>query len=161
MTIWPTARGWMQCLAVYFVFGALALLLGFAFGSLRFELCGDAPGRLFRFTVIAFLVPCLSEELLFRAILLPDPTQPASLGYRVARAIAALTLFVLWHPLNGMFLKTAARQVFMDPGFLILAALLGSCCTVVYMRTSSIWPSTLIHWVSLICWKIFLGGRIF
>lgn len=76
LTIWPDARSWLQCFAVFMIFGALALPLGLAFGHLRLELYGEAPGRLLRFTVIAFLVPCLSEELLFRAVLLPDPRQP-------------------------------------------------------------------------------------
>src|SRR5205085_2837676 len=117
---------------------------GLASGSLRFEIYSGTPGRLLRFTAIAFFVPCMSEELLFRAVLLPDPRQPTSVGYRVGRSIAALTLFILWHPLNGLFLKTAARQIFLDPGFLTLTALLGGCCTVVYMWTKSIWPSTLV-----------------
>jgi predicted Abi (CAAX) family protease len=161
LTQWPDNRQWLQCLLVFMVFGALALPLGLAVGQLRFEASSDTLGRLLRFTAIPFFIPCLSEELVFRAILLPDPRQTISVGHRVARAIAALVLFVLWHPLNGLFLKTVARQTFTDPGFLMLTALLGSCCTVVYLRTSSIWPSTLIHWTTVICWKAFLGGRIF
>lgn len=73
----------------------------------------------------------------------------------------ALALFVAWHPINGLFLKTEASQTFLDPVFLLLATLLGGCCTFVYLRTGSIWPSTLIHWLSLVSWKAFLGGRIF
>lgn len=143
------------------VYGGLALLLGLGLGHLRFEAYGDPPGRLFRFAAIALLVPCLSEELVFRAILLPDPRQLAARGYTLVRTVAALALFVAWHPVNGLFMKTEARQAFLDPVFLMLTALLGGCCTVVYMRTGSIWPSTLIHWFSLVCWKAFLGGQIF
>jgi predicted Abi (CAAX) family protease len=72
-----------------------------------------------------------------------------------------VALFVLWHPLNGLFLKTEARQVFLDPGFLTLAALLGTCSSATYLLTGSIWPSTLVHWVTVVVWKAFLGGRIF
>lgn len=161
MTIWPDGRSWLQCFAVFVAYGALALALGLTFGNLRLEVYGDTTGRFLRFTAIAFLVPCLSEELFFRAILLPDPQQATSIGYRLVRSMVALTLFVLWHPFNGLFLKTEARQTFLDPGFLMLAALLGGCCTLVYMRSGSIWPGTLIHWISVICWKAFLSGPIF
>jgi len=161
ITTWPDVRGWVRCLVVFMAYAAIALPLGLASDHLRFEVYSGEPGRLLRFTAIAFFVPCMCEELLFRAVLLPDPWQSAPVGYRIGRSIVALTLFVLWHPLNGLFLKTATRQSFLDPGFLMLAALLGGCCTVVYMWTKSIWPSTLVHWISVICWKVFLGGQIF
>ena len=67
----------------------------------------------------------------------------------------------LFSAINGLLLKTEASQTFLDPVFLLLATLLGGCCTFVYLRTGSIWPSTLIHWLSLVSWKAFLGGRIF
>jgi len=111
--------------------------------------------------MIAFVVPCLCEELFFRAALLPDPDQPFSRRYRLMRAAVALALFVAWHPVNGLFLKTEARQVFLDPGFLMLAGLLGCASTATYQLTGSIWPSTLLHWASVVGWKAFLGGRIF
>jgi predicted Abi (CAAX) family protease len=72
-----------------------------------------------------------------------------------------LALFVLWHPLNGLVLKTDARQVFLDPGFLLLATLLAGYCTAAYFLSGSIWPSTLAHWISVVGWKAFLGGRVF
>jgi predicted Abi (CAAX) family protease len=146
---------------VLLAYVVIAFVLGLATGALRLELYGGSPARLLRFAAIAFFVPCLSEELLFRAALLPDPRQPASMRYRVGRAAIAVVLFVLWHPLNGLFLKTEARQVFLDPGFLMLATFLGCCATAVYLLTGSIWPSTFVHWLTVVGWKAFLGGRIF
>ena len=84
-----------------------------------------------------------------------------SRGIHHREAAVALALFVLWPPLNGLFLKTEARQVFLDPGFLMLAGLLGGCSTAAYLLTGSIWPSTLVHWITVVGWKAFLGGRIF
>ena len=161
LVTWPTGREWLRCFALIFIYSALALFLGLVSGILRWEMHAEAIGKLARFTAIAFFVPCLSEELLFRAIFLPDPRQPWPPVYRFLRATVALTLFVLWHPVNGLFLKPAAQQLFVDPRFLLLAALLGCCSTMIYLRTRSIWPSTLVHWISLVCWKTFLGGQIF
>ena len=161
LVTWPTGREWLSCSALFLTYSALALFLGLVSGILRWELHAEAIGKLARFTAIAFFVPCLSEELLFRAVFLPDPRQPWPPVYRLLRATVALTLFVLWHPVNGLFLKTAAQQLFVDPRFLLLAALLGCCSTMIYLRTRSIWPSTLVHWISLVCWKTFLGGQIF
>lgn len=161
MIAWPDAQGWLRCSLAFVAYAVIALALGLTTGTLRLEAYGGEPARFARFAAIAFLVPCLSEELFFRAALLPDPKQSASPRHRAFRIALALALFVLWHPLNGLFLKTDACQVFTDPGFLMLAALLGCCCTATYMRSGSIWPSTLVHWISVVSWKAFLGGRIF
>jgi predicted Abi (CAAX) family protease len=158
---WPSRKLWLECLRAFLLYAGIALFLGVSLGYFRFEFTQDSPARLLRFAAIALLVPCLTEELFFRAMLLPDPKQIASSGSVLARTFLALVLFVAWHPLNGMLWKTAARQTFLDPVFLLLSTLLGGCSTFVYLRTASIWPSTLIHWFSLICWKAFLGGRIF
>ena len=161
MTTLPDAQGWLRCLWAFVAYAVMALVLGLATGTLRLEAYSGDPARLARFAAIAFLVPSLSEELFFRAALLPDPRQPASTRYRVVRAAIALALFVLWHPLNGLFLKTDARQVFLNPGFLLLATLLGCYCTAAYFLSRSIWPSTLVHWITVVGWKAFLGGRVF
>jgi len=161
MTTLPDTRGWLRCLWVFLAYIVIAFVLGLTTGALRLEAYGEAPYRLVRFAAIAFLVPCLSEELLFRAVLLPDPRQRSSVRYRAGRAAVAVALFVLWHPVNGLLLKTEARQVFLDPGFLRLATLLGCCCTVAYLLTGSIWPCTFMHWITVVGWKAFLGGRIF
>lgn len=161
LTTLPDTQGWLRCLWVFLAYAVIAFVLGRVTGALHLEAYRGAPGRLARFAAIAFLIPCLSEELIFRAALLPDPRRPASARYRVGRAAIALALFVLWHPLNGLFLKTEARQVFFDPGFLMLAALLGGCSTAVYSLTGSIWPSTVVHWISVVGWKAFLAGEIF
>jgi len=158
---WPSAKLWLESLRVFGVYAGIALAVGLCLGHFRIELCKDSPARLLGFAAIALLVPCLTEELFFRAMLLPQPSQIASAGPGLARLFVALALFVAWHPVNGLFLKTDARQTFLDPVFLLLATLLGGCSTFVYLRTASIWPPTLIHWVSLVCWKAFLGGRIF
>jgi predicted Abi (CAAX) family protease len=146
---------------VLLAYVVIAFVLGLATGALRLEAYRGASERLVRFAAIAFFVPGLSEELFFRAALLPDPRQPLSARYRVGRAAIAVALFVVWHPLNGLLLKTEARQVFLDPGFLMLATLLGCCATAVYLLTGSIWPSTFVHWLTVVGWKAFLGGRIF
>jgi predicted Abi (CAAX) family protease len=161
LTIWPSRKLWLECLRAFGVYAGIALFIGITLGHFRLELTQDPPARLLGFAAIALVVPCLTEELFFRAMLLPDPKQITTIGPGLVRLVVALALFVAWHPVNGLFLKTEARQIFLDPVFLLLATLLGGCCTFLYLRTGSIWPSTLIHWLSLICWKAFLGGRIF
>lgn len=94
-----------------------------------------------------FAVPALLEELLFR-VLPPPRLWPF-----------ALAAYVLFHPLNAWLFWPEARDVFYDPAFLFLAALLGGGCTLLYRRTRSLWPPVALHWLVVAGWLLFLGGE--
>jgi len=141
---WPDARGWQETLAVTILYAALALPLGLAGGMLEPQLAQTpAPGLVVR----VFVVPSLLEELLFRV----------ALPLRLAGP--ALAAYVLAHPLGAWLFFPAARPVFYDPLFLLLAALLGACCTLLYRRTGSLWPPVSLHGLVVAGWLLFLGGE--
>jgi predicted Abi (CAAX) family protease len=73
---------------------------------------------------------------------------------------ASVVLFIAWHPLNAALFLPAARPLFGDLRFLALAGLLGLCCSVVYLRTGSVWPGVVLHWLVVFAWKGALGGRL-
>jgi predicted Abi (CAAX) family protease len=110
--------------------------------------------------MVAIVVPCFGEELFFRVLLIPRQTENVSTLKRWIFVIVALALFVAWHPLNGWLLKVSARSIFFDPTFLLLAAILGATCTTAYYRTASVWPAVMIHWLTLMVWKIVFGGKL-
>lgn len=142
---WPDARGWRETLAVTPLYAALALPLGLAGGLLEPRRAQTpALGLVAR----VFVVPSLLEEVLFRVAPSPRLAGPA------------LAAYVLAHPLGAWLFFPAARPVLYDPVFLLLAALLGLCCTLLYRRTGSLWPPVALHGLVVAGWLLFLGGEV-
>ena len=144
MTTWPDARGWLQTLIITAVFAIIALAVGLTSGLLHPETAQTAALPLLLRT---FFVPALLEELLFR-VLPPPRLWPF-----------ALATYVLIHPLNAWLFWPEARDVFYDPVFLILTALLGGSCALLYRRSRSLWPPVALHWLAVTGWLLFLGGE--
>ena len=142
VTTWPSAQEWLETLAVAAVFASVALPVGLASGLLRPDTTPTAA-----LLLRTFAVPALLEELLFRA--LPPPRLWA----------ISLAAYVLVHPLNAWLVWPEARDVFYDPVFLLLTALLGGGCTLLYRRTQSLWPPVALHGFTVAGWLIFLGGE--
>ena len=106
-----------------------------------------------------FVFPSLLEEAFFRGILIPNNAATQSKS-RIATYIAVSTAaFVLWHPVNALTINTAAAPVFLNPVFLLIVALLGITCSVSYILSRSLWTPIIIHWLTVVVWVIFLGGR--
>ena len=143
-TTFPNARGWGTTLLVTLLFTASALPLGLATGLLQPDRT-QTPALPLMLRVL--VVPSLLEELTFRV--LPPPRW----------AGPALAAYVLAHPLNAWLLFPAARDVFYDPVFLLLTALLGGCCTLLYRRTRSLWPPVLLHALVVAGWLLLWGVR--
>jgi predicted Abi (CAAX) family protease len=155
----PRAADWAFAAAVLLIFSTLALPFGLTSGVLTIAV-GEIGPRLLAFALIAVVVPSLAEELAFRVTLLPQPSERASVMHRIAAVAASVMLFVAWHPLNATLFLPAARPLFSDARFLTLAGLLGLCCSVVYLRTGSVWPGVALHWLVVVTWKAVLGGRL-
>lgn len=117
-------------------------------GVLIFHPLGDQDA-ITRISLIAFFVPGITEEVIFRGWL--------PRGQWTVAAIS-LTAFVAWHPLQVMIGSPFADPVFADPRYLALVALLGLCCTVSRLRSGSIWPSVIIHWGVVVIWKALFSG---
>ena len=144
LTTWPDARGWFETLAVMIVFTASASVLGLAGGVLGPR---RAPAPVLPLVLRVLIVPGLLEELVFRVA--PPPRF----------AGVALLAYVLMHPLNAWLFFPAAQPVFYNPVFLLIVTLLGVSCTLLYRRTSSVWPPTLFHGLTVAGWLLFLGGE--
>ncbi len=144
MTTWPAARDWLETLVIITIFSTIALAVGLTSGLLQ---PGTAPTAALPLLLRTFAVPALLEELLFR-VLPPPRLCPAS-----------LVVYVLFHPLNALLFWPEARDVFYDPAFLVLTALLGGGCALLYRRTRSLWPPVALHWFVVAGWLLFLGGE--
>jgi predicted Abi (CAAX) family protease len=103
----------------------------------------SSRGELLPIWLSAFLVPALSEELIFRGWL--------RRGMPIA-AVASLLAFIAWHPLQVGLNLPFARPEFLDPRFLSLVAWLGLACTLSRLRSGSIWPAVIIHWGVVVVW---------
>ena len=105
--------------------------------------------QLMAISIMAFVVPALGEEIIFRGWL--DRGAPLA-------AAGSLLAFVAWHPLQTLLGLPYGRPEFMEPTFLALVALLGSICTVSRLRSGSIWPAVVIHWGTVVAWLGIFGG---
>jgi predicted Abi (CAAX) family protease len=100
-------------------------------------------GELLPISLSAFLVPALSEELVFRGWLRRG---------RPIAAVISLLAFIAWHPLQAWLNLPFGRPEFLDARFLSLVAWLGLACTLSRLRSGSIWPAVIIHWGVVVVW---------
>src|SRR5262249_41525558 len=107
--------------------------------------------------VVAFFVPALSEEGVFRGLLIPDATEAPRAALPI---LISTALFTLWHVLEALWLPNA-RLIFLRADFLCLAALLGLACAILRRRSGSLWTPVLLHWAAAVTWIGFLGGPSF
>ncbi|HLX61340.1 MAG TPA: CPBP family glutamic-type intramembrane protease [Planctomycetota bacterium] len=155
----PSTQIWLRCAFIYLLFLLLAAPLGFSTGLLKIEWMKASPAMLALTAARIVAIPALFEELVFRALLLPHPSEHKSARHVVVVCTLALLVFVAIHPLNGIFVRTQSRAVFTDPIFLTIAALLGLACTIGYQISGSIWPPVAMHWGTVVVWTICLGGK--
>jgi predicted Abi (CAAX) family protease len=154
----PGIEAWLWSAGILLLFVVIVLPIGLRTGFLRVELM---MGGRWRFVVLALLLairPSLLEELIFRVLFIPHPAQGYPLRIILLWAIVGLVIFIMWHPINGLFIRRIARPLFSDPLFLTFAGLLGIACTTAYLISGSIWPPMVIHWVVVTPWILFLGG---
>ncbi len=152
----PTARDVRESAAVFVLLAGFCVPFGLANGLFAWT-PGPALADVLGVAVVAFFVPALGEELVFRGLALPRPLR-LRCARNLARAGVALVVFVAWHPMQVEFGLPTAQPAFVDPRFLTCVALLGLACTVSYARSRSMWPPVAIHWAAVVGWKAFLGG---
>eukprot|EP00271_Cylindrocystis_brebissonii_P002305 TRINITY_DN1282_c0_g1_i3.p2 TRINITY_DN1282_c0_g1~~TRINITY_DN1282_c0_g1_i3.p2 ORF type:complete len:174 (-),score=26.64 TRINITY_DN1282_c0_g1_i3:549-1070(-) len=154
LATWPSLDGW---LFTALVIGLLAVpVLPLALWANLFSL--EHSTFSLPITTFAFFVPSLLEEVFWRLLLIPSPREQPSRGSVLFWALLSTLLFVLAHPLNAWLLRPPARPVFYHPGFLLICTCLGAACALAYLKTSSIWPAVVIHWLVVVVW-LSLGGR--
>jgi uncharacterized protein len=151
----PSRRQWLQCFALAASAMPLMALAGWQGAFVGFAPESD-PGTWLRFAALLFLAPALGEELLFRGLFVPPPTQPAS----ATRLMVAVAAFVAWHPLQACTLGPPWAGLFLNPWFLLATAALGAALVAQYRLTGSLWPCVLTHWVVVLFWKLVFDGPI-
>lgn len=118
----------------------------------------DSP-MLFVLPFSLFIFPSLLEEAFFRGILIPNNAASQSKSRIVAYVVLSTAAFVLWHPVNALTINTTAASLFLNPAFLLIVALLGITCSISYIVSRSLWTPIIVHWLTVVIWVIFLGGR--
>ena len=155
---WPDFTAWRVTLVMGFGFAVIAASFGLGGGLFEFVPVSDL-GDLMRTSLIAFFLPSLLEELVFRGPLIWLIARRGHVPVSVI--MVSLGLFVLWHPLNALVYLIPARPVFFDPQFLIVAAGLGAVASFLAVRTRSLWPPVMFHWLAVVGWKAWLGAPAF
>ena len=141
---WPGLATWGQSLLILAAFVVATLTINKVEPLFTFAVTND-PAGLLAVAAAAFIIPGLTEELVFRV----------GLGGRTGRIRAALAIaaFVLWHPVQVWLGLPMAQALFLEPGFLAITAMLGLACTIAYRASGSIWPPVMMHWLVVVGWK--------
>ena len=155
LTTVPGLSDWGQTAGILVAYGVIALLIG---SSTRFLQWNVPIKNWLQVSLQALFAPAIIEEVGFRILLLPHPSEGVSMGTWWLWGGLSLVLFLLYHPLNALTLYKAGYPTFLNSTFLVLATLLGIACTLAYGLTASLWPPVLIHWVVVVIWLCWLGG---
>ena len=153
----PTVDNWLYAMVLLLVYGVIAVSFGFwqNFLQLDFQSSGKT---VIKIMATSLITPAILEELWFRVILLPQPSENLAFQTVFTRSLIGLLLFIIYHPLNGMTFFPAGRETFFNPVFLSLATLLGLICTIAYLQSGSIWIPVIMHWFTVVIWLLCLGG---
>jgi predicted Abi (CAAX) family protease len=102
--------------------------------------------------------PCLISSA---ALTAPTSSEHQAKGTKAVLLFTLLSaiLFTLWHPLNALTINSGAQAFFYDPYFLAIVFFLGIVCSLTYILSRSLWVPIIIHWLTVVVWVIFLGGR--
>ncbi|MBN4003797.1 CPBP family glutamic-type intramembrane protease [Nostoc sp. LPT] len=158
LSTFPTAAHVVHLGLPLIVLTIFLLFIGFKSDFLQVHILQKSWKEIVKLVAFSFFIPGLSEEIVFRVLFLPHPIEKPSIKTQIIWGTIALTAFIIYHPLQGITWNPSGREVFMEPIFLILAALLGAICTIAYLASGSIWLSVIIHWLAVVIWIILLGG---
>ncbi|MEH2350336.1 MAG: CPBP family glutamic-type intramembrane protease [Nostoc sp.] len=154
----PTQQDWLVVVLLLIVYSIIAIPYDWKFGFLQINIWSANWIDKCLLMLRCLFTPAIIEELFFRVILLPHPTEITNWLRWSLWAIVSLVLFILYHPLNAKLFFKAASPTFFNHVFLTLTSLLGIICTVAYTLTGSLWVIVLIHWVVVVVWLIVFGG---
>ena len=154
----PTIQDWLIVTVLLLILTLCSLPIGLWCNFLKFERLKTSKKIILTIVAGSLLTPAISEELFFRVLLLPHPQENVTTAEIWFWGSMSLILFIIYHPLNGVTFFTAGRKTFFNPVFLLLAAVLGLVCTVVYVQSGSLWLPVIIHWLVVVVWLVFLGG---
>jgi predicted Abi (CAAX) family protease len=153
----PPGRNLPKCLAIALVYSLAALAIGFSSGIYTVQLVDIQKFWFLPLTL--FMFPSIPEEFFFRGLLIPRNAIELPWQRSVAYVVFSAFAFTIWHPLNALTINPSAQPFFLDVYFLIIVFLLGIACGLSYLLSRSIWIPVLIHWLTVVVWVLFLGGR--
>lgn len=157
-TTLPSIDNWLLCALLLAILALISLPIGFKFDFLQIDVLKASWQKLVNIIAVSLLFPAITEELFFRVLLLPHPTENVSTTTLLLWIFVSLVAFIVYHPLNAISFFPAGLKTFFNPIFLSLAALLGGACTVAYLQSGSLWVSVVIHWLVVLVWLLLLGG---
>lgn len=153
----PDVRAWLYSAALVLIYALISLPIGFKLGFLKLDV--EISWEIIVGVMVRCLLsPAISEELFFRILLLPHPTENATPATLWLWGCFSLVMFIIYHPLNAVTFYPDGLQTFFNPVFLFLAALLGVICTLSYFQNGSLWIPVAIHWLVVVVWLLLLGG---
>ena len=155
----PTGPDILFSLVVFLVYMGVAVPIGFVSGFFKTGVLTANIWVTIALPVSLFFIPSLFEEVFFRGFLLPHRARKVSPKPLFLSCLFSIAAFIAWHPLNAMTINPLAYPLFTNPVFLCLAALLAIACTITYLKTGSLWVPIGIHWLTVLAWVFFLGGR--
>ena len=145
-------EGQLAALAVAGIYGALALTLarrlGWQHGWWHGWWRGGLPGRILAAAWL-FVVPAFTEELLFRALLLPSPHGGLSPLAMLPWMALSVGLFVAW---LGLTRHRHDQRRLREARF-VQVGLLGVACTMVFWLSGSLWWAATLHWLAALAWR--------
>jgi len=106
-----------------------------------------------------FIFPSLLEEVFFRGVLILNNAATHDRRRIVTYILVSTAAFVIWHPFNALTINPTAVPTFLNPSFLVIVAVLGITCSISYIASRSLWTPIIIHWLTVVVWVVFLGGR--
>lgn len=154
----PTIKAWLIAAALLLILTLFCLPIGLWCNFLKIENMRASQTIIFSIITGSLLFPAISEELFFRVLLLPHPQENVMTATVWFWGSLSLVLFIIYHPLNAVTFFSVGRKTFFNPIFLLLAAVLGIVCTIVYLQSGSLWLPVIIHWLVVVVWLVFLGG---
>lgn len=154
----PDRTDWLWTTGILFSLTAIALPIGFQQSFLEIDILKTSWEKIADIVGQTLPMTAIAEELIFRVLLLPHPTENPSFTVLWCWEIISLATFLVYHPLNALTFYPAGNPTFMNPVFLLLAGLLGVACAIAYWQSGSLWPPVVIHWLVLVVWILLLGG---
>ncbi|MGB7416862.1 MAG: CPBP family glutamic-type intramembrane protease [Thermosynechococcaceae cyanobacterium] len=160
LTTWPSIEGWLISGVIVVAYAAITLTWGWQQGFLQRLRAAKPQSRqtIIKVAAWTFFAPALLEEIGFRVLLIPHPTEFVLPRTMLLWVCISLGLFIVYHPINALAAYRQGNPTFFQPIFLSLAALLGIACTSMYLITGSLWPSVVLHWLAVVVWLLWLGG---
>ena len=140
---WPDARGWARSAVIAIAAAVAIALIAAASGLLTFT------PRLTPAILTAYLIPAFTEELVFRGFVTTRLT-----------LIVSTIAFTLWHVVEALTFLPGAT-LFLIPGFLAAAAILGLAAGLMRLITNSLWPGILFHGTIVALWQGMFGAPDF